>query len=173
MATILIKNATIITVNPDKNILYNTDILIEDNKISKISANITDVADKIIDAKHKIILPGFVQTHVHLCQTLFRGLAENRELLYWLREKIWPFEAAHNEDSTYYSALLGIGEMVSGGTTTILDMGGVNHADKIFEAIAKSGIRAFAGKAMMDNGIGVPKEILETTENSINDSMAL
>ncbi|OGH96794.1 MAG: N-ethylammeline chlorohydrolase [Candidatus Melainabacteria bacterium GWF2_32_7] len=173
MAKLLIKNATIITINPDKDILYCADILIEDNKISKIGTNISVSADKIIDAKNKIILPGFVQTHIHLCQTLFRGLAENRELLNWLREKIWPYEAVHDENSTYYSSLLGIGELISGGTTTILDMGGVNHTDKIFEAIAKSGLRAFAGKAMMDNGIGVPKNILETTENSIEESLKL
>ena len=173
MATLLIKNATVVTINPDKDILNNTDILICNGIIKQIDSGIQVKADKVIDAKDRIVLPGFIQTHVHLCQTIFRGLAENRELLFWLREKIWPFEAAHDENSTYYSAMLGIGEMISGGTTTILDMGGVNHTDKLFEAISQSGIRAFCGKAMMDTGIEVPKAIMETTENSINESMNL
>lgn len=173
MTVILIKNAIIVAINKNKDIFYNTDILIKDDKISQISSNIEANADKIIDASGKIILPGFVQTHVHLCQSLFRGLSENRELLYWLRERIWPLEAAHNEESTYYSALLGIGELLSGGTTTILDMGGVNHVEQNFRAIKESGIRAVCGKSMMDCGEGVPENILEKTKTSIDESMAL
>ncbi len=115
MASLLIKNATIVTINPDKDILYNADILIENGIIKQIALNIPVSADKIIDAKNKIVMPGFIQTHVHLCQTMFRGLAENRELLSWLIDKLWPLEAAHNENSTYYSALLGIGELIFGG----------------------------------------------------------
>lgn len=173
MASLLIKNATVVTINPDKDILNNTDILVCDGIIRQIASNIQTNADKIIYAKNRIVLPGFIQTHVHLCQTMFRGLAENRELLSWLREKIWPLEAAHDERSTYYSAMLGLGELISGGTTTILDMGGVNHTDSIFKAISQSGIRAFCGKAMMDTGVEVPDAILETTENSITESMKL
>ncbi len=173
MKKILIKNADIVTVNEKKEILSSFDILIEDNKISKIAKNIEESADKIIDATGKVVLPGFIQTHIHLCQTLFRGMAEDRQLMEWLRERIWPFEAVHDENSTYNSAMLGLGEMLLGGTTTILDMGGVNHQNKIFEAIEKSGMRAFAGKAMMDSGIGVPDAILETTDNSIKESMEL
>lgn len=173
MNNILIKNATILTINKNKDILKNTDILIEGNKISQIAENINITAQKVIDAKGKIVMPGFVQTHLHLCQTMFKGLAEDRILLDWLREKIWPFEAAHNEISTYYSAMLGIGELISGGTTCILDMGGVNHQNEIFNAISKSGIRAIAGKAMMDCGLAVPRNILESTKNSLNESMEL
>jgi len=169
MSTILIKNADIITMNPDKEILSGIDLLIKDDFISKIGSNITDQADKTIDAKGKIVMPGFVQTHVHLCQTLFRGLAENRQLLSWLREKIWPLEAAHNEASIYYSSLLGIGELISGGTTTILDMGTINYTDKIFEAMSVSGIRAIGGKAMMDSA----DKLSENTEYSIEESLKL
>jgi len=173
MTVILIKNADILTINADKDILKSTDILIKDNKILKIAKNIQDKADVVINASGKAVLPGFVQTHVHLCQTLFRGLAENKPLLSWLRENIWPYEALHNSESTYYSALIGLGELISGGTTTILDMGGVNHQNQIFYAIAESGIRAFAGKAMMDCGLNVPPEILESTDKSIEQSMEL
>jgi len=173
MQKILLKNANIVTINPNKDILFNHDLLIEGDRIAKIARNLKIPADIVIDAKGKAVLPGFVQTHTHLCQTLFRGMAENRCLLDWLRQKIWRFEAGHNEESAYYSALLGIGEMITGGTTTILDMGGVNHTDKIFEAIAKTGLRAFAGKAMMDSGIDVPPEILEKTSDSLQQSMEL
>ena len=56
-------------------------------------------ARRSIDASGMLVVPGLVQAHVHLCQTLFRGLAENRPLLSWLRERVWPLEAAHDPDS--------------------------------------------------------------------------
>lgn len=80
----------------------------------------------------------------------FRGQADDLELLDWLKKKIWPLEASHDEESIYYSALLGIGELIQSGTTTIVDMETVHHTDSAFQAISKSGIRALAGKVMMD-----------------------
>ncbi len=170
---ILIKNAKIITVNSRKEILENTDILVKDGIIVEIAPNIECLEAKIIDASDKVVLPGFIQTHVHLCQTLFRGMAERMELLNWLRDKIWPLEALNNEESLYYSSLLGLGELISGGTTTILDMGSVKNCDSIFEALKQSGIRAFCGKAMMDAGDFVPENLLENTDESFAESVRL
>ena len=69
------------------------------------------------------MLPGLVQGHVHLGQTLFRGLAEGRRLLRWLRERIWPLEAAHDDGERRTRALLGAAECLLGGTTTIQEIG--------------------------------------------------
>ncbi len=55
--------------------------------------------DEVYDMPNLNLIPGFVQTHIHLSQTLFRGLAEDLPLLDWLRLKIFPFENAHNKDS--------------------------------------------------------------------------
>jgi 5-methylthioadenosine/S-adenosylhomocysteine deaminase len=107
---------------------------------------------------------------VHLCQTLFRGLAEDRPLLSWLRDRIWPLEAAHDPDSLRASARLGIAELLLGGTTSILDMGTVHHTDTLFEVAAESGIRYTGGKAMMDAGADVPPGLLETTAASLRES---
>jgi len=96
------------------------------------------------------LLPGFVQTHTHLVQTLFRGMADDLVLLDWLRTRIWPLEAAHDSDSVYWSARLGLTEMLLSGTTAILDMGTVHHTDEVFHAAQESGLRACIGKAMMD-----------------------
>ena len=51
-----------------------------------------------------LVIPGLIQAHVHLCQTLFRGLAEEQPLLAWLRDRIWPLEAAHDPASLRASA---------------------------------------------------------------------
>jgi cytosine/adenosine deaminase-related metal-dependent hydrolase len=170
---ILIKNAEIITMNENDEIIYG-DLLIEDDRIVEISKGIDGVlADKIIDATGKTVIPGFIHSHIHLCQTLFRGQADDLELLDWLAKKIWPLEAAHDEESIYYSAMLGIGELIQSGTTSIIDMETVRYTDHAFQAIAESGIRALAGKVMMDQGEGVPVNLLENTQESIQESVDL
>jgi 5-methylthioadenosine/S-adenosylhomocysteine deaminase len=127
-------------------------------------------AERTIDAHGRVVVPGLVQAHVHLCQTLFRGLAEERPLLAWLRERIWPLEAAHDPASQRASARLGIAELLLGGTTAILDMGTVHHTDALFETAAEMGIRYTGGKAMMDAGDGVPDGLRESTAASLRES---
>jgi cytosine/adenosine deaminase-related metal-dependent hydrolase len=170
---ILIKNAEIITMN-SKTEIVNGDLLIENDRIVEIAIRIEGVTpDKVIDATGKTIIPGLIQSHIHLCQTLFRGQGDDLELLDWLSKKIWPLEAAHDEESIYYSAMLGIGELIQSGTTSIIDMETVRHTEYAFQAIAESGIRALAGKVMMDQGEGVPLNLLENTNESIQESVDL
>ncbi|MFZ5924359.1 MAG: 5'-deoxyadenosine deaminase [Bacillota bacterium] len=129
--------------------------------------------DMVIDAVGKIVMPGFVQAHVHLCQTLFRGQADDLELLDWLKLRIWPLEGAHDEESVYWSAMLGIAELIRGGTTSIIDMETVHHTESAFMAIDASGIRATSGKVMMDYGSEVPSTLMESTSDSLRESEAL
>lgn len=173
MNPIIIKNATVVTINQKKEILEDTDILITNGRIEKIGKNLQHPDAKTINADGCIAMPGFIQTHLHLCQTAFRGIAENRQLLNWLRERIWPLEAAHNPESIYYTSLVGLGELISGGTTTILDMGSVYNYDHVFRAIEDSGINALAGKALMDCGEGVPSNLIETHQHAVDESMKL
>jgi len=113
------------------------------------------------------VLPGFVQAHVHLVQVLFRGMADDLPLLAWLKERIWPLEAAHDEASLRASAELGLLELLQGGTTTILDMGTTHGHDVVLDAIDRFGLRARSGKAMMDVGEGVPRRLRESTRASL------
>jgi cytosine/adenosine deaminase-related metal-dependent hydrolase len=125
---------------------------------------------RVIDARGCAVMPGLVQAHVHLCQVLFRGMADDLPLLRWLRERIWPLEAAHDPRSLAASAELGLLEMMLAGTTTILDMGTVHHYDAVFDACARAGVRVFGGKTMMDAGDGVPKGLRESTRESLRES---
>ncbi|QWU15240.1 Cytosine/adenosine deaminase [Paenibacillus sophorae] len=174
MSGILIKNAELITMNKQEEILRG-DIRIKDDLIAEIGSGLAPLAgETVIDATGRTIIPGFVQTHIHLCQTLFRGKADDLELMDWLRKRIWPLEAAHDGESLYYSAMLGIGELISSGTTTIVDMETVHHTDYAFQAIAKSGIRALSGKVMMDQkGGDVPEALQEDTAASLQESVDL
>jgi 5-methylthioadenosine/S-adenosylhomocysteine deaminase len=128
---------------------------------------------RVIDARGCAVIPGFVQAHVHLCQALFRGMADDMPLLEWLRARIWPLEAAHDARSLTASAELGLAEMTRAGTTTILDMGTVHGHGAVMDACVRSGIRAVSGKAMMDVGDGVPRGLRESTRASLDESAGL
>ncbi len=128
---------------------------------------------RVLDASGLVILPGFVQAHVHLCQTLFRNQADDLELLDWLTKRIWLLEAAHSEETLRTSALLGIHELLASGTTCILDMGTVRHTEEIFEAVRESGIRANVGKCLMDHPTTTPAHLREPTRDAIAEAQAL
>lgn len=172
MGSILIRQAQMVTMNASEEVFIG-DLLIENNKIVKMAPHLDDHADQEIDGRGKTLLPGFIQTHIHLCQTLFRGRADDMELMDWLRKRIWPLEAAHDEESIFYSALLGIGELISSGTTTICDMETVHHTDSAFQAMAQSGLRVISGKVMMDHGTDVPEPLQEDTDESLQKSVDL
>lgn len=182
MPSVLIKNGTVITMDHARRVVEHCDILVENDRIRAVgdagaSCGGGDVGpgsvDRVIDATGYIAIPGLIQTHVHLCQALFRGMSDDMELLDWLRLRTWPLEAAHDEESIYYSALLGIAELLRGGTTCVVDMETVNHTEHAFRAIAQSGIRAVSGKVMMDWGNDVPEALRETGERSIAASVEL
>jgi cytosine/adenosine deaminase-related metal-dependent hydrolase len=101
--SLLIRNATILTMNDGWDVVSG-DISIANGRITSVGASPPNVeAVTTIDAEGGLVLPGFVQTHIHLCQTLFRGAADDLPLLAWLRERVWPLEAAH--DDTTLAAL--------------------------------------------------------------------
>jgi len=129
--------------------------------------------DETFDATGGFVLPGFVQAHLHLCQTMFRGLAEQSDLLRWLRERIWPYEHAHTEASLSASTRLGLVEMLAAGVTCLNDMGTVRHTEVIGSVLESSGIRAVFGKALMDQGTGVPRGMAETPKAAIEDALAV
>ncbi|MED4206386.1 5'-deoxyadenosine deaminase [Neobacillus mesonae] len=172
MSSILIKNAEIVTMNNQEEIIFG-DLYIVDDRIVDVGKDLPYAAQKVIDARGRTVIPGFIQTHIHLCQTLFRGQADDLELMDWLKKKIWPLEASHDAESSYYSAMLGIGELIQSGTTTIVDMETVHYTDEAFQAIDQSGIRALAGKVMMDLGEEVPEGLRENTNDSIQKSVDL
>jgi 5-methylthioadenosine/S-adenosylhomocysteine deaminase len=170
--TLKIKQGTIVTMNKKREI-FTGDIYIEDGRISEVSSEIQRRADEEIYAKGKVVIPGLIQTHIHLTQTLFRGMADDMELLDWLRKRIWPLEGNHTVETNYVSAKLGIVELIKGGTTSIIDMETVNHTEGALAAIEESGFRAVIGKCMMDYGEGVPDSLMEDTQASIDESVRL
>jgi 5-methylthioadenosine/S-adenosylhomocysteine deaminase len=169
--SILIKGGTLLTMD-DANGVVEGDLLIRDGRIASL-CEADASADVIIDARGAIVMPGFVQTHIHLCQTLFRGAADDLPLIDWLKKRVWPMEAAHTPASIRASARLGISEMIKGGTTCALTMETVNHTREVFRVVEETGFRATVGKCMMDKGDEVPAALHEETEGSLRESLAL
>lgn len=173
---IFIKDATIVTLDP-KNRIFIGSVAIDDGRIVAVqpaeTAHFDSDFDEVIDGHDRILMPGFVQTHIHLCQTLFRGMADDLALIDWLKQRVWPMEAAHTPESLYASARLGIAELIKGGTTCALTMETVNHTEAVFRAVEESGFRATVGKCMMDAGEDVPLPLSEETESSLEDSVLL
>ncbi len=153
--------------------IVDGDVLVRDGKIEKVGrVGGRAEGQTVIDCKGLVVLPGLIQAHVHLCQTLFRGLADDLALEQWLAKRIWPLEAAHTEESVYWSAMLGAAELLLGGTTSILDMETVRHTGAAFEALESIGLRATAGKCLMDAQSN-PKSLRETTERALQESADL
>jgi cytosine/adenosine deaminase-related metal-dependent hydrolase len=100
-------------------------------------------------------------------------MAEDLPLLDWLRKRVWPLEAAHDESTLEASAELGLAEAMLAGTTTLLDMGTVRGHDVVMEACERAGVRAISGKAMMDRGVGIPAGLRESTAASLSEGERL
>src|SRR5213078_2018530 len=135
--------------------------------------DIAERHDRVVDARGGYVLPGFIQTHIHLCQTLFRGFADDLPLMDWLRMRVWPMEAAHTPATLRAAARLATTELLCSGTTAVLTMETVHDTDVVFEAVADSGMRATIGKCMMDFDAQVPKRLRKPTRSSIDESVAL
>ncbi|MFO0575007.1 MAG: amidohydrolase family protein [Polyangia bacterium] len=151
------------------------DVLITDGRIAALGAiepSAIPPQTEILEARGGAVLPGLVQAHVHLCQTLCRGQADDLPLLAWLQQRLFPYEAALDEDDLMLAAQIGCAELLLSGTTTILDMGTVRHQDALCAAVAQTGLRATLGKAMMDHP-DVPGGLRETTAASLGESDAV
>lgn len=149
------------------------DVAVRDGRIAAIGRVRGPAHDRTIDARGGFLLPGFVQTHVHLCQTIFRGYADDLPLMDWLRRRVWPLEAAHTPESLRASTTLAATELLLTGTTAVLTMETVHDTDVVFDTLAGIGLRATVGKCMMDSAAGVPSRLRERTRDSIDESVAL
>jgi len=168
---ILIIPKKIVTANSKNSIIKDQAVEITDGIITSfIPIEIINRKNynEIYDVRNLTLIPGFIQTHVHLSQTLFRGLADDLPLLDWLRLKIFPFENAHNENSLRITAQLSINELLMGGTTTFLDMGTLRYGEVVLQEMIDSDIRGFSGKCLIDINELYP-EFKSSTENELRD----
>ena len=148
MADIIIKNAYVLTMDPDAGDLKNGTVVIEDGKITEIGEKTKESADTVIDAKGSVVMPGLANTHTHAAMTLFRGYADDLQLAEWLEKHIWPAEAQLKAEDVYKGSLLACLEMIRSGTTSFADM--YFFMDETAKAVEASGLRASLSHGLIE-----------------------
>ena len=124
------------------------DILINGNKIAKISNKIEIPVDEVIDCSDKAILPSFCNTHTHISMMFLRGIGEDKELFNWLNQDIFPREAKLKPEHIYALSRYAILEMIKTGTTCFTDM--YFYVPETVKAVQNMGIRAILPYLGMD-----------------------
>ena len=168
---LLIKNGKIV-IDPD-NILEG-DISVHEGVITGFGDIKEHEAEKVIDAQGKYIMPGFVNTHTHLFQSMLKGLGRDLELINWLNASIRPNVPQFTKEDFYYAALLGAMDSVMTGTTTVVDFMYANILPEASSYVCKAlddlGVRAVMGRGFIDRYLGdeghdrlveKPEDILE------------
>jgi 5-methylthioadenosine/S-adenosylhomocysteine deaminase len=145
----LIKNGYIVTMNEKQEILESTDILITDNLITAIGKNIEVDDAEVIDGSKMIVMPGFIDSHRHVWESLLRGLAVNYSLMEYLQHILGSLAPAFRAEDIYLANLLGAMEALDNGITTLMDwshiMNSPDHADCAIAGLKDAGIRAVFG----------------------------
>lgn len=162
--SIWIKNATIITVNENFDVLENANIYINKNKIIHVGDKIDFEVDKIIDAKNKVVMPGLINSHTHIAMSLLRNFCDDVDLKEWLYKNIFPAEEQMNKEDIYCGSIISILEMISNGTTAFNDM--YFFTKEVLNAAHKLKIRAMLGRGMSNASNEVIKEIYDLVRNN-------
>lgn len=181
--TLLLKNADmLVTMDGERREIPGGGLYAEDGVIKRVglSSELPETADKVIDARGQIVLPGFVNTHHHLNQTLTRNLpaAQNNNLFAWLQAhyRIW---ARTNPEASRTSTLIGLAELALSGCTTVFDhtylFQSGNKVDYQIEAAKELGVRFHASRGSMSLGVSKgglpPDECVEDEEEILKDSI--
>lgn len=138
---------------------------IQGNKITYVGRTVpTDMEDAtIINGNGKLATPGMVNTHGHVSMTLLRSYADDMALMDWLQNKIWPIEDKMNANDIYWGAMVGIAEMLKGGTTCFADM--YAFMDDVARACNDTGIRANLCRGLI--GVAPDKDVKLAENNEL------
>ncbi|XP_038896084.1 5-methylthioadenosine/S-adenosylhomocysteine deaminase-like isoform X2 [Benincasa hispida] len=176
---IVLHNALIITMDSESRVFRNGGIAISGDKIKAIGRS-SDIlhqfsasAHHIIDLHSQILLPGFINTHVHTSQQLARSIADDVDLMTWLHHRIWPYESNMTEEDSYISTLLCGIELIHSGVTCFAEAGG-QYVSGMAKAVELLGLRACLTQSIMDCGEGLPAPWADiTTDDCIQSQKEL
>jgi len=171
---LLIRGGTVVPMERDRS-WFEGDVLVRDGRIARVVPRGTGptTAQTELDASGAAVLPGFIQCHVHVVQSLLRHQADGLTLLDWLHRRTFPYEAAIDGDGVAAAAALGIAELLSGGTTTVLDFGTTHDHHRVFETAEQMGIRMTSGRTHMNVGESTPAALIEDADSSLADAESI
>jgi 5-methylthioadenosine/S-adenosylhomocysteine deaminase len=147
---LLIRGATLVTVNAEDEVLHAADLAIAGVRIVGVGRVPEGfVPDRVVDGRDRIVLPGLINTHTHLSMTLMRNYADDLQFWPWLMERVKPLEDHLVPEDVRIGARLGIAELIRGGTTCFHDM--YFELDQVADEVANAGLRARLCGALFDN----------------------
>ena len=168
---IMLANAMVLT--PAGDILEGQNIAIKGNRIEKVTPDTLQPgsAEKQIDCRGKLVMPGMIDGHTHTSQQLLRGKLADEYPMIWTRFLV-PFESTLTEEDVYYSALLYCIQAIRAGITGFAESGG-RHMNMTANAVIQTGMRAAIARSMMDSGNSITKSMLEASDEAIehNDEL--
>jgi 5-methylthioadenosine/S-adenosylhomocysteine deaminase len=158
MSSILIENGSIVTVNDEQQVHSTGYVFIENDLITAVGSGEAPAqlrkAAITIDASLMAVMPGIINAHTHLFQTFIRGLADDKPLLEWLKEAIWPVAQALTEEEAYTAAMVGFVENIRGGATAVIDHQYIHtdlgNDDGVCRAADQAGLRFLLARGWAD-----------------------
>lgn len=159
MATTLIENGAVITIDDARHVYDPGFVLLRGDTIAALGPGAAPAAlrsgvDETIDASLMAVMPGMVNAHTHLFQTFLRGLADDLPLLEWLKAAIWPVARALTEEDAYLAAMVGLVENLRGGATSVIDHQYIHtepgNDDGVFRAAEACGVRFLNARGWAD-----------------------
>ncbi|MXR52955.1 amidohydrolase family protein [Halovenus sp. WSH3] len=179
----IIQNGTIVSLDPDVGQVSGGDIRIADGEIVEIGHNLDASDAEVIDAEDHIVVPGFVDSHIHLAQTQVRGIAGDWSLMgEYFDHMLGNITGLYQPEDMYLGGLFGGLEKLYTGTTTALDWSYPNsleHGERAVDALKDAGLRAVytygppgddAAKWWYDSDVGLPEDLIrELYEEKIRD----
>lgn len=179
MNRLLITGATIITMNQEREILADGAICIEGDRIAAVGPTAAmraryPRADEI-DCTGRVIIPGMINTHTHLFQTLLKGLGDDKVLHEWFESMTGPSAVHLTEGDCYAAARHGCVESIRSGVTTLVDFMYVHPrprlTDAVIRAFQETGLRGIVARGFCTVGAdeGVPVELIEKIDDALAD----
>lgn len=148
---IVLKNILALLPEDDRDVIRETDIYIEGNRIASVGKKPEGFSeDKVIDGKDRLAIPGLVNCHTHSYMSFMRNVADDLSFMDWLFGTIDPIEQQMTDEDTYWGACLAIIEMMKSGTTCFNDMQMNIH--QTTRAVKESGMRAVISRGLVGSG---------------------
>jgi 5-methylthioadenosine/S-adenosylhomocysteine deaminase len=176
MSSILIENGIVLTVNDTHDVFEPGYLYVENDRISALGAgeapkDIKEKAKESIDANGFAVMPGMTNAHVHLQQTLVRGMSDDEGVIPWVYNVAFPVYMTMTPDEIFIAEMMGIVENLRGGATSVTNNLTVRATQGGFDAClragAESGIRYKLARGF--NERNVPEQIMETQEEILGD----
>ena len=174
---ILIEHATIVTLDAERRILTDGSVLVEGRDVVQVgpvgTVRPARPPDRIIDGRRRVVLPGFVDTHVHLSEHLNRGLLlDDIPVDRYLTDWLIPLYSVMTPEEEQVSALLACVEMIRTGTTTFCEAGTLWDVGAVADAVETIGMRAVLGRWSWDQASG-PGRMRQTTDSALRENAAM